>query len=779
MSIMRKYSSLFLFLSIYLLFGGSVYGQSFDTSYPSLVNQEYLNKKGETSRVAVPADTLYKVLLENYGTVPIERLLDSINDDFFDNTEMQGVAKKIIFALTEKAEVKEKTFSEKLLLLGSGADDYDIVHPRLDQLKKLIRSFCQAGLGKKKTKDLLVPIVYNTAKYPDHSEYLKQAALLLTELPDDTRLTRQRVDEHMDVVVRFLTGDENHMIAAFNKNKYRHYIDENMYFDTGDNTQEYWEVLRQSCCELYNASDIAPSAMTARSTGDGNGDNPSSVSRGKPGVGTGIASNIKILLSGALATLMTCSAGVGATPAPVTTRSTTGETATSPANASDWRRLLCPKTVDDKQCAGILRKECEYGLKNNYLGAGCIPDHYNCLSYDSQKAECIPNAWRCDEERDCYLDPAGGVDEAPILCNRCQLNDYYKCGRRCIPYSAMCDGCDDCLHGEDERPWSCIQYKLHQHVQRQCPDVSGNAGIHCVRGVFQRCLDKVSAFSDQATGVVPSVNADCQKTPLAFGPSDWRALCPDNVYDKQCKNILEDLCQHGVENNYLGVGCRPPLFNCEPYGKTPHCILKEQVCNREQDCPVSGSDEAFVRCDICEGGDFSHGYKCDGKCIRETSMCDGRFDCLDWTDEDYETCVRHRLGRYVKDQCPYFKGDRGNDCVLGTFERCLEGIGRPVSTHQPPTKTIKTLNNDANQSGLPIGAFVGGMVPLAMITGVLAVAFCKRDKIKQFFLTRFPGFRPFDLGNLTHTREDDDSMELDPAGLFDSGDRRVYRVPAH
>ncbi len=207
-----------------------------------------------------------------------------------------------------------KTFSEKLLLLGAGADDYAITHPRLDQLKKLIGLFREAGLGKKETKDLLVPVVYNTAKHPGHDEYLKQAALLFTELPDDSRLTRQRIDEHTGFVVRFLKGDEDHMTAAFNKREYRGYIEENSYFECGDNSEEHWEALRQLCREIYNASDIAPSAMTASR---GNGDNPSSVSRGKRGVGTGMASGIKNVLSTALFTLL--SAGAGATSTPATT----------------------------------------------------------------------------------------------------------------------------------------------------------------------------------------------------------------------------------------------------------------------------------------------------------------------------------------------------------------------------------------------------------------------------------------------------------------------------
>ncbi len=147
MSILKKYYPLLLFISVNLWFVGSVYGQFFDTVTANLVNEEYSNKKGEKSRVAVPANTLYKVILDKYGTVPIEQLLEKIDDDFFNNTEMRGVAKKIIFALTEKAEVKEKTFSEKLLLLGAGADDYAITHPRLDKgLSRLRKLFSRTHL---------------------------------------------------------------------------------------------------------------------------------------------------------------------------------------------------------------------------------------------------------------------------------------------------------------------------------------------------------------------------------------------------------------------------------------------------------------------------------------------------------------------------------------------------------------------------------------------------------------------------------------------------------
>ncbi|WP_330927461.1 low-density lipoprotein receptor class A repeat-containing protein, partial [Candidatus Sororendozoicomonas aggregata] len=752
-------------------------------------------------------------------------------------------------ALTEKAEVKEKTFSEKLLLLGSGADDYDIRHPRLDQLKTLVQLFCQAGLGDKTTKDLLVPIVYNAAKHPGHNEYLRQAALLFTELPDDSQSTRQRVDEHIGFVVNFFRGDEDHTIAALNKSEYRDYIEENTYFDSDDNSEEHWEALRQSCCEIYNASDIAPSAMTASREG-GNGDNPTSVSSGKAGGGTGMASGIKTVLSTALCTLL--SAGVGATPAPATT----GESATSPSNASDWREV-CPDSITDKECARILHEECEYGLNNNYLGAGCEPNKYNCLSYNKTKTGeyylCIPDDWPCDDEKDCSRESeessdAVNDDESSRLCDRCQSNGYYKCGRKCVPDSDICDGCDDCLHGSDEKPPFCIQYRLHNHVQRQCPDISGSAGIDCVQGVFQRCLDRIPEFSDEMTDA-PRVKPVCQKETTHFNMTEWQQLCPERVSDNLCKSTLLELCEYGTKHNYLGYGCGQDDFNCGHYGEKI-CESRDRICDDTKHCPdhAPGSDEHYALCNICETDDSKHGFKCDGRCLSESKMCDGRWNCNLLFDERNGYCIQHSLVGYILKRCPDRRSDRGNDCVLGTFKRCLAGVrGSPFTdevteastvifqetqprttqarttgktqrlkptkppSNQPVSKdnrgVIKTRENNASmanatfstmtgnktrvpvsggrstirptrnasglssgnsnesqasgQSGFSTAAIVGTTIPVLIAAGAIGGAlYWQRDNISQFLSSRFPGFKPFNLGARMRRGDGDDTVEL-------------------
>ncbi len=675
MPILKKYYSIFLFLSVYLWFGDSVYGDYLDSDNASPVINAYLNKQGEKSHVAVPPNTLYKVFLDKYGTVPIERLLEKVHNDFFYNTQMQGDAKKIIFALTEKAEVKEKTFSEKLLLLGSGADDYDIRHPRLDQLKTLVQLFCQAGLGDKTTKDLLVPIVYNAAKYPDHTEYLRQAALLFTELPNDSQSTRQRVDEHIDFVVSFLRDDQDHITAALNKSEYRDYIQENTYFDSDDNSEERWEALRQSCCEIYNASDIAPSAMTASREG-GNGDNPTSVSSGKAGGGTGMASGIKTVLSTALCTLLSYSAGVGAVPAPATT----GESATSPSNASDWRGV-CPDSITDKECARILREECEYGLNNNYLGVGCQPKEYNCLSYNKTKTGtgdlCIPDNWTCDDEKDCSAESSDSVndDESSRFCDRCQSNGYYKCGRRCIPDSYMCDGCNDCLHGSDEKPPFCTQYRLHQHVQRQCPNINGSAGIDCVQGFFQQCLDKIPAFSDEVTEV-PRVKPVCQKKTLP-------------------------------------LFTQPRTTQARTTGKTQRLKPTKPPSNQ----PVSKDNRSVIK-------------------TRENnaSMANATFSTM--TDNTTRVPV-----------------SGGRSTIRPT--RNASGLSSGNSNE----------SQASGQSGFSTAAIVGTTIPVLIAAGAIGGAlYWQRDNISQFLSSRFPGFKPFNLGDRTHKGNGYETVELTSAG---------------
>ncbi|KAK3775351.1 hypothetical protein RRG08_039766 [Elysia crispata] len=72
----------------------------------------------------------------------------------------------------------------------------------------------------------------------------------------------------------------------------------------------------------------------------------------------------------------------------------------------------------------------------------CDDDDYRC---NGTSGQCIPSAWRCDNDIDCPLE-----DDEHNCTNVCSSYDFACLSGTCIPNSWRCDGDRDCTDGSDE-----------------------------------------------------------------------------------------------------------------------------------------------------------------------------------------------------------------------------------------------------------------------------------------------------------------------------------------
>ncbi|XP_061391963.1 low-density lipoprotein receptor-like, partial [Musca vetustissima] len=77
--------------------------------------------------------------------------------------------------------------------------------------------------------------------------------------------------------------------------------------------------------------------------------------------------------------------------------------------------------------------------------------------------KCIPNRWRCDNEKDC----ADGSDEFSSLCMVFCKPYEVTCsnGEQCVPQSWWCDGSPDCRDKSDEANCPYPAYPPYQPPQ--------------------------------------------------------------------------------------------------------------------------------------------------------------------------------------------------------------------------------------------------------------------------------------------------------------------------
>lgn len=92
----------------------------------------------------------------------------------------------------------------------------------------------------------------------------------------------------------------------------------------------------------------------------------------------------------------------------------------------------------------------------SYLTINCPPKYHFCISSDAKNLTCLPVEQANDGKIDCF----GATDEPTLCVERNQsycdytYNTFYcrnESSKLCVEFSQLCDGYNDCKHGDDEQ----------------------------------------------------------------------------------------------------------------------------------------------------------------------------------------------------------------------------------------------------------------------------------------------------------------------------------------
>ncbi|OQV24120.1 putative Sortilin-related receptor [Hypsibius exemplaris] len=332
-----------------------------------------------------------------------------------------------------------------------------------------------------------------------------------------------------------------------------------------------------------------------------------------------------------------------------------------------------------------------------YAGSFWCTYQYN----EGQTGRCVPKEWRCDGDSRCY----GGTDELncptrgtlPTLnaglqrCLRMDQSVGFACslGGWCNRNSSLCNGLNDCLHGNDELNCpamvrsplavtlagmvSCVQRNGAPGVKCEA-EASGCAPYDYLCDGEQDCSSGKDEFHCPAgtpkKGVTPCVRTDgtagyqcLNKYAEYCFPARWKCDgdndCEDGKDEADCPNgvsrtgaahsgtilnpVTYPLCRR--VNGEMGFACsRGGLCHslsafCDGQ---PHCFngFDERNCpadgGRTQPVTVSPNDPAgLLRCLRPNGRGI--GFRCEASllepCYDNSNACDGRRNCANGRDE--------------------------------------------------------------------------------------------------------------------------------------------------
>ncbi|XP_014790785.2 MAM and LDL-receptor class A domain-containing protein 2 isoform X2 [Octopus bimaculoides] len=231
---------------------------------------------------------------------------------------------------------------------------------------------------------------------------------------------------------------------------------------------------------------------------------------------------------------------------------------------------------------------------------------------------------------------AVALDSVSLIPGRCLHKgcgkDWYPCNNdfTCYPFTAKCDGIQNCPNGEDEK--DCIGKKplyklvggrslLSGTVEKLygskylpvCARVNDNYGLKTICSEFGA---SVTVTHQIYTAYLRGPYYSCYSK-FSFKCSRYR--CSGRC---SCKSLYltcsDTVCEDGE------VKC-PSIRN----GSTRKdvCIRRESLCDGEIDCE-GGTDEK--NCGRCEDEQWQCRNK---KCIEKSLRCDGKKDCDDGSDE--------------------------------------------------------------------------------------------------------------------------------------------------
>ncbi|CAF0957368.1 unnamed protein product [Adineta ricciae] len=315
---------------------------------------------------------------------------------------------------------------------------------------------------------------------------------------------------------------------------------------------------------------------------------------------------------------------------------------------------------------------------NRTCAANCSCNQHRC---GPPNERCIPWSAKCNGVNDCE----DGSDE-PTTCpqRRCTTNQFQCRNQNCTPISYVCDGMDDCGDNSDEENCEC----------RCMPGTFRCNSGPCLSARF-RC-DGTRHCSD-GSDELNCGNRTCSHH--QFTCTNGR--CIPASYECDLDNDCGD---NSDENAYFcrNRPCRPDQVRCPNSYK---CIPNAARCNGRNDCG-DNSDENPNQCPVCN--DASH-FRCrDGGCIPRSLRCNHRNDCRDGSDENPDTCIyrdcsedefRCSNGRCIPQR---WVCDHDYDCGAGdTSDETADCAARPCPNGRFKCASGHCVSNTSRCDGIP------------------------------------------------------------------------------
>ncbi len=310
------------------------------------------------------------------------------------------------------------------------------------------------------------------------------------------------------------------------------------------------------------------------------------------------------------------------------------------------------------------------GVVRTVANSMCKIGHFQCT-----EGTCVLDHYRCDGHADCpdLSDEADCSDVCsfydvlslagkdcysaciPDICTCHQL--YFQCQYGgCVPWSRVCDGKNECLHGEDEL--YCLFYQKGFISRVVITQQIGAPVLSTVETLHDSSLGgKGEPAADENTSIFMTSSPEYERFVLS-GSSlhyvDVTRLCTQSEETTCIKNFYGDCFprhRHCIFEPFgIGrLGCRDgahlrscKLHSCPNFFKCPndYCLPIHLICNGVPDCP-DGEDE-----DVCEHMSCPGFLLCSREqiCIHPNDLWTGHTKCV--ISKDDQALVRAR-------QCPH------------------------------------------------------------------------------------------------------------------------------